>query len=155
MVLLPSLNLHHCQHCTGIVALVAPALLSLFHSLISLPSRCVGIITNVAPALLPPLSWRVCTVALVSSPLPHWHCCPGCAGISTLIAQASLPLLCLCRAVDSQASLPVLSWHVLSRRRCGRPRRRQLQHQRNKGNNASMTRAAMPANKPMMPEQRG
>ncbi len=39
-------------------------------------------------------------------------------------------------------SLPLLSWHVLSRGWCGRPRCRQRQHQCNKGNNAGTTRVA-------------
>ncbi len=143
MALLPLLRWRHrrlhghcCPYCTCIVILIV---------LTSLPSCPMGIIIVIAPVLLPLLTWRVCAVALVLLPLSRWCCCPWCAGIITLIMQASLPSLCLHCAVDLQASLPLLSWHVLSRRRHGRPRRRQRQHQRNKVNNASMTRAATPA----------
>jgi hypothetical protein len=123
-----------CYHC--IVVLIA---------LTSLPSCCIGVITIIAPVLLPPSTWHVCAVALVSSPLSHWQCCPQCAGIIALIAQASLPLLCLYCAVNLQASSPLLSWHVLSHGRHGRLRRRQRQHQHNKVHHASATRVAMPA----------
>jgi hypothetical protein len=133
---LPILPRHCCPCCTGVVVLIV---------LTSLPSRCMVVVTIDALALLLPLSWRVCAIALVLSPLSCWHCCPWCTGISALVMQESLPLLCLHCAVDSQASLPKLSWHVLSCRQCGRPGCRQRQHQRNKGNNTSTTRAAMPA----------
>ncbi len=127
--------LHHpCYHC--IVVLIA---------LTSLPSCCIGVITIIAPVLLPPLTWHVCAVALVLAPLSHWHCCPWCAGIIALIAQASLPLLCLHCAVNLQASSPLLSWHVLSHGRHGRLQCRQWQHQRNKVDHPSATRAVMPA----------
>jgi hypothetical protein len=95
--------------------------------------------------LSPPSTWHVCAVVLVLSPLSHWHCCPQCAGIIALIAQASLPLLCLHCAVNLQAPSPLLSWHVLNHGRHGRLRCRQWQHQRNKGDDASATRAATPA----------
>ncbi len=90
----------------GIVVSIAQA---------SLPSHQMGIITIDAPALLPLSSWYVCTIALVSLPLSCWDSCPWCTGISALVTQASLPLLCLHCAVDLQASLPSLSWPVLSR----------------------------------------
>ncbi len=145
MMSLPSLHWCHCQHCTGIVALVAPVLLSLLRWP-SVPSHCMGIVTIVSPALLPPSSLHECAIALVSSPLSRWCCCPWSTGISTLVALASLPLLCLHCTVDLQASLPSLSWHVLSfYGQRGKPHRRQWQHQHNKGNDASTTRAATPA----------
>jgi hypothetical protein len=123
-----------CYHC--IVVLI---------TLTSLPLCCIGIIIVIAPVLLPPSTWHVWAVALVSSPLSHWHCCPWCTGIIALNAQASLPLLCLHCAVNLQASSLLLSWHVLSHGQHGRLRRRQRQHQRNKVDHASTTRAAMPA----------
>jgi hypothetical protein len=69
-----------CPCCTCIVVLIV---------LTSLPSHRMG--TIVAPALLPPLSWHVCAIALVLLPLSRWCCHPWCTGISTLVAQASLP----------------------------------------------------------------
>ncbi len=160
MALLPLSMRRHLCHChTGIVALIALALFPTLHgcccpcctgvviliALTSSPSLCMGVITVVAPALLPPSSWRVCTVALVLLPLSHLRCHHWYAGISALVAQASLPLLCFHHSVNSQASLPLLSWHVLSHGQCGRTRCRQHQHQRNKGNGASMTRASLSA----------
>jgi hypothetical protein len=138
IALAPLSTLHKrcCPCCAGVVVLIA---------LTSFPSHCMGVVTVIAPALLPPSSWRICTVPLVLFPLSCWGCCPQYAGISTHVVQASLPLLCFCCAVDSQASLPLLSWHVLSRGQDGRSRRRQRQHQCNKGNGTSTTRAAMPA----------
>jgi hypothetical protein len=159
MALSPSLMCRRFCHChNGIIALVALVPLSTLHrhchpcctsvviliALTSLPSRCMGIVTVVAPALSALSVWHVCVIAPVSLPLSHWHCCPWCTGISALVAQASLPLLCLHHAVDSQTSLLSLSW-LPSRGQGGRPHRRQLQHQRNKGNNTSITRAAIPA----------
>jgi hypothetical protein len=146
MALLPSLCWGHHQYCVGVVTLVAPRCCPYCTDLFTLTSHghcqrlCTGV---VAPVKLT----CVCTLALLSLPLSRWHCCPWCTGISALVMQASLPLLCLCRAVDLQASLPLLSWHVLrlSRGQHQSPRRRQRQHQRNKGNDASTTRAAMPA----------
>ncbi len=132
----PTLHGHCCLCCTGVVILIA---------LTSLLSHCMGIVTIVAPVLLPQLSCCVCTIALVLLPLSRWHCCPWCADIITLIAQASLPLLCLHCAVDLQVPSPSLSWHLLSRGQHGGPHRRKQQHQPNKGNNASTTRAVMPA----------
>jgi hypothetical protein len=129
MVLSPSLMCRSYCHChNGVIAFVALAPLPTFHGhccpccasvvilivLTSLPSHCMVVVTVAAPALLPPLSWRFCTIALVLLPLSHWHCCPWCAGISALVMQASLSLLCLRCAVDLQVSLPLLSWHVLS-----------------------------------------
>jgi hypothetical protein len=147
------LYLWHCYPgCAGAIAKIARALyrpccpcVVVLIALTSLPSCCIGVITIITPVLLPLSTWHVCAVVLVSLPLSHWHCRPRCAGIIALIAQASLPLLCLHCAVDLQASSPLLSWHVLTHRRHGRLRRRQRQHQRNKVNNASATRAAMPA----------
>jgi hypothetical protein len=160
MALLPfSMHRHPCHCHNGIVALIALALLPTLHrcccpcctgvvvliALTSSPSHCMGVITIVAPTLLPPSSWRVCTIALVLLPLSHWCCHHWYTSISALVAQASLPLLCFRHADNSQASLALLSWHVLSHGQCGRTRRRQHQHQCNKGNGASMTRAALSA----------
>ncbi len=100
LVPLPRLHGHCCPHCTGVIVLIA---------LTFLPSHCMGVVTVIAPVLLPPLTWCVCAVALVSLPLSHWHCCPWCADIIPLVAQASLPLLCLHCAVDLQVSSPLLS----------------------------------------------
>ncbi len=159
MMLLPSLMRRHLCHChNGIVVLIALAPLSTLHrscppcctgiivliALTSFPSHCMGVATIITPALLHPSSWCVCAVVLVLLHWLYWHCFPWCTGISTLVAQASLPLLCLHPGVNFQATLPLLSWHVLSRGRRGRPRRRQRQHQRNKSNYASTTRAATP-----------
>jgi hypothetical protein len=130
MAPLSTLHGRCCPCCPGVVVLIA---------LTSLPSRCMGVVTVVELALLPPSSWRVCAVALVLLHLSPWHCCSWCIGISPLVVQASWPLLCLRHAVNLQASLPSLSWHVLSRRRRGRPRCRQQQHKHNKGNNTSRT----------------
>ncbi len=137
IALAPSPRLHRCccPCCSGVVVLIA---------LTSLLSRCMGVVTIIALVLLPLSTWRVCTVALVLLPLSRWHCCPWCTGIIALVAQASLPSLCLHR-VDLQASLPLLRWHILSRGQHGRPCRRQRQHQCNKVNNASTLRAAPPA----------
>ncbi len=154
-----SMRRHLCCCHDGIITLLALVLLPTLHRLChprfagivvlilltSLLSRCMGVVTIIAPVLLPPLTWCVCAIALVSLPLSRWHCCPLCTGIVALVVQASLPLMCLHQAVNLQVSLPLLSWHVLSRGWHGRPRRQQWQHQRNKVNNASMTRAAMPA----------
>ncbi len=109
IVLVPLATLHRCccPYCAGIVVLIA---------LTSLPSLCMGVVTVITPALLPPSKWHVCAIALVSSPLSCWSCHPWCTGISALVMQASLHLLCLYHAVDSQASSPLLSWHVLSHR---------------------------------------
>jgi hypothetical protein len=136
LVLLPTLHGHCCPCYTSIAVLI---------ELTSLPSHCMGAVTGVALALLPLLSWHVCAVALVSLPLSCWPCCPCCTGISAFVPQASLPLLYLCCAVDLQVSLPLLSWHVLSRGHHGRPCRRQQQHRCNMGNNASTIRVATPA----------
>ncbi len=129
MALLPSSMHRHLCHChNGVVALVALAPLPILHgrccpccggiifliALTYLPSQCMGVVTAITPALLPPLSWCVCVIAQVSLPFSCWHCCPWCAGISTLVTQASLPLMCLHCAVDLQASSPLMSWHVLS-----------------------------------------
>jgi hypothetical protein len=135
-------RLCHCHH--GVVALVVLAPLPILHrcccpcctgavviiALTSLPSRCMAVVTVVAPVLLPPLSWHVYAVVLVLLPLSRWCCYPWCAGISALVMQASLPSLCLHCSVDLQASSPLLSWHVLSCKWLGGPRRRQWQHQR-------------------------
>ncbi len=60
----------HCQHCTSIVALVVPALLSL-------------------------LRWPLCPhVAWASSPLLHRHCCPRWAGVFAPLHWCH----CLCHA---------------------------------------------------------
>ncbi len=139
-------------YCAGAIANIAQALFlflhrrchpycpDLFH--LTLHGHCHPCCT----VLLPPLSWHVCAIALVLLPLSRWHCCPWYTGISVLVVQASLPLLSFLRAVNSQqASLPSLSWHVLSRGQRGRPCRRQRQHQRNKGNGTSTARAVMPA----------
>jgi hypothetical protein len=138
IALAPLPTLHRRCHpcCAGIVVLIALTSSSLY---------CMGAVTVVAPVLLPPLSWRVCTIALVPLSLSCWWCHSWYTGISTLVAQALSPLLCFCHAVNLQASLPLLSWHVLSRRQRGRPCRRQRQHKRNKGNSTSTTRAARPA----------
>ncbi len=140
-----------CLHCTGTIANIARVLLPLMHWRhwpyctdlfpLTLHGRCHRCSTGIVV----PSSWRVCTVALELLPLLHWHCHPWYTGISTLVAQTFLPLLCFCYAVDSQASLPLLSWHVLSRGQCGRPHQRQRQHRRKKGNNTSTTREATPA----------
>jgi hypothetical protein len=158
---------HHCQ-CTSVFAVVTMASLSLLRwchcrdctGIVSplLPLHCSPYRTDLFALMLhwrhhrhytgvvaPPSTWHVCAVALVLSPLSHWHCCPCCTGIIALIAQASLPLLCLHCAVNLQASSPLLSWHVLSHGRHGRLRCRQRQHQRNKVDDTSATRAAMPA----------
>ncbi len=103
---LPTLHRYYCPCCASILFLIA---------LTDLTSCHMGVVTIIAPVLLPPLSWCVCAIALVSLPLSHWHCCLWCTGISTLVMQTSLPLLCLRCAVDLQPSLPLLSWHVLSR----------------------------------------
>jgi hypothetical protein len=144
MASLPLLHWLHGQDCTGVVLPLLPLRCSPYCADLFALS-CIGVITVITPVLLPPLTWHVCTVALVLLPLSHWHCCPQCAGIIALIAQASLPLLWLHCAVNLQASSPLLSWHVLSHGQHGRLRRRQRQHQRNKVDNASATRAAMPA----------
>ncbi len=150
---------HLCCYHDGIIALIVPALLPTLHrwccacctsmivliALTSLPSHCMGVVTVIAPAFLSPLSWHFCSVALVSLPLSCWFCYPWCAGISALIVKVSLPLLCFHCAVDSQVSLLLLSWHLLSHGPLGEPRRRQLQHQRNKSNDTNLTRVAMPA----------
>jgi hypothetical protein len=150
-------RLCHCHN--GILALVALAPLPILQehchpccicvvvliALTPLPSRCMGIITVIALVLLPPSTWCVCAVALVSLPLSCWHCHPQYAGIIAFVMQASLPLLCLHCAVDLQVSLPSLSWHVLSCGRHGRPCQRQRQHQCNNVNNSSTTRVATPA----------
>ncbi len=133
---LPTLHGNCCPCCASVIVLI---------ELTFLPSRCMGVVTVFAPVLLPPSSWRFCVVALVLSPLSCWCLHPLCTGISSHVAQASLPLLYLCRVVDLQESLPLLSWHVLSRGQRGRPHRRQRQHQRNKGNYASTTRVSMTA----------
>jgi hypothetical protein len=139
IALAPLPRLH--GHC---IALVSPCIVVLI-ALTSLLSFHIGIITIIALVLLPLSTWHVCAVAQVWSPLSHWHCCPRCAGIIALITQASLPVLCLRCAVNLQVSSPLLSWHVLSHGQHDRLRRRQRQHQRNKVNNASATRAATPA----------
>ncbi len=143
MVLLPSL--------AGSIANIAWTLIPLLHwrcypyhaDLFALTfhechhCRCTNIVAPIELACL-----RLCAgvVALLC-----WRCHPWSANISTLVVQASLLLLCLLCADDSQASSPSLSWHVLSREQRGRPRCRQWQHQHNKGNNAITTRAATPA----------
>jgi hypothetical protein len=108
LALAPLPTLHrHCDPC--FTRIVAPNVQT-FSSL-----HCMGTITIIAAALLSPSSWHVCPVALVYLPLSRWSCCPWCTGISALITQALLPLLCFRHAVNLQASLPSLSWHVLSR----------------------------------------
>jgi hypothetical protein len=175
MASLPSLMCRRlCHGHNGIVALIALAPLPTLHGcccpcnagivvlflVTSLPSRCMGVVSVIAPALLPPLSWRVCTIALVLLPLSRWHCYPWCAGIIALIMQASLPLLCLHRAVDSQASsLPLLSWHLqamnkivdhavdngnTSTTRATMPKHQERQHQHNEGHDGSTKRVTMP-----------
>ncbi len=164
MALLSSLvRRHPCWHCNGVVALIAMALLLLMcrrlccHCNGDCRSCCNDVSTIVKLAWSS--SWCCCpcnneVVAVINahasllssrSPLSCWCCCPQYASISVLVARASLPLLCFCFADNSQASSPLLSWHILSRQQRGRPRRRQRQHQRNKGNNASTTWASMPA----------
>jgi hypothetical protein len=159
MTLLPSSMRRHCCHCHDGIAIIVLAPLPTLHgcccpccagnviliALTSSPSCCMGVVTVVALALLPPSSWLVCAIALVLLPLSCWRCCPWYAGISTLVAQASLPLLCFSCAVNSQASSPSLSRHVLKCGQHGRPRYRQRQHQCNKGNNTSTTSATTPA----------
>ncbi len=140
------LSQSHCQDCTGVVSPLLPLRCSPYRAdLFALMSYWRH--TVITPVLLPPppSTVHVCAVALVSSSLSHWHCCPWCAGIFVLIAQASLPLLCLHCAVNLQVSSPLLSWHVLNHGWHGRLRCRQQQHQRNKVDNASATRAATPA----------
>ncbi len=113
MASLPLLRWHHCQDCTGIVSPLLPLRCSPNRSdLFALMSHwrhhhhCTGAVA--------PFNLAYCAVAVVSLPLSHWHCCPWCAGIIALIAQASLPLLCLHCAVNLQASSPLLRGHVLS-----------------------------------------
>ncbi len=77
---LPTLHGHYCPCCTSVVVLIV---------LTSSPSRCMGVITIIAHDLLPPSSWCVCTVALMSLLLSHWYCSPWYTGISTLVSQAS------------------------------------------------------------------
>jgi hypothetical protein len=67
LVPLPTLHGRCCTCCTSIVIFIVLTLL---------PSCCMGDVTIVAPALLPPSSWRVCAVELVSLPLSGWCCCP-------------------------------------------------------------------------------
>jgi hypothetical protein len=144
MASLSSLCWRHCQDCTGIVSPLLPLRCSpycadLFALMLHwrLHRHYTGVVAPVN------LVYLCCCASVL--PLSHWHCCPWCAGFITLIAQASLPLLCLHCAVNFQASSPWLSWHVLSHGRHGRLCRRQRQHQRNKVEDASTTRAAMPA----------
>ncbi len=99
--------------------------------------HCTGVVAPVNLACL-----RCCASVFALATL---NFCPRCTGIIALIAQASLPLFCLHCAVNLQASSPLLSWHVLSHGRHGRLLGRQRQHQRNKVDNASTTRVAMPA----------
>ncbi len=110
-----------------------------------LPSHRMGIVTIIAPVLLPLLTWHVCAVALVLSPLSRWHCHPWCAGIIALIQAGLFALVVLTSCSWFAAFLPLLSWHVLSHRQHGRPCCRQCQHQPNKVNNASTTSMATPA----------
>ena len=87
---LPTLHRHCCPCCAGIVVPIA---------LTSFPSCYMGVITVIVSALMPLSSWHVSTVALVPLLLSCWSYCPQCAGISAHITQASLPSLCLHRAV--------------------------------------------------------
>ncbi len=103
---LPRLHERCCPHCTCVIVLIA---------LTSLPSHLMGVVTVIAPMLLPQLTWCFCAIALVSLPLSRCRCCPWCSDIIALVTQVSLLLLCLHCAVDLQASLPSLSWHILSR----------------------------------------
>ncbi len=146
------LSWRHCRPCcAGAIANIAWALLPLlrrrhcpYHpDLFALTlhwrrhRHCNGIVSPVKLTCLRGCAGVVALDTLLLSPLVHC--------ISTLVAQAPLPLLCLYCAVDLQASLPLLNWHVLSCGRRGRPRLRLQQHQRNKGKNISTTRVAMPA----------
>jgi hypothetical protein len=77
----------HCHPCcASTIANIARALSHLLHGIVilivltSLPSHCIGIVTVVALVLMPPLSWRICAVALVLLPLSllllplvRWH----------------------------------------------------------------------------------
>jgi hypothetical protein len=144
MASLPLLRWCHCQDCTGVVSPL-------------LPLRCSPYCTDLFALMLHRRHHRHCTGGVAPINLACLRCCASVVALVTLaslpsvrwhyylIAQASLPLLCLHCAVNLQASSPLLSWHVLSHGRHGRLRRRQRQHQRNKVNNASTTRVAMPA----------
>ncbi len=90
LVPLPTLHSRCCPCCAGIVVPIA---------LTSFPSCYMGVITVIVSELLPLSSWRVSTIALVPLLLSCWSYCPQCAGISAHIMQASLPSLCLHRAV--------------------------------------------------------
>jgi hypothetical protein len=107
--LLPLLvHRHLCRCHNNIVALVALVPLPIFHgccqpfctsnlvliAMTSLPSRHMCVINVVAPALLPPLSWRICAVMLVTLALSCWCHCPCHAGIVALGALALAPMSC-------------------------------------------------------------
>ncbi len=86
----------------------------------------------------------------ISIPLITHHVIQKCEAISSyLFNKQPFTSFVGCRKImcsqTTDRSRYIMAWHVLSRRGCDRPSHRQWQHQRNKGNNASMTRAAMPA----------
>jgi hypothetical protein len=159
MVLLLSSMCRRLYRCyNGLVAFIALASLPTLHGR-CLPC-CASVIVFIVLTSSPHIAWalllllhqRCCPIKLACLrccvgvvPLSHGCCHPWYTGISTLVTQASLPLLCFCCAVDSQASSPLLSWHVLSHGQRGRPHQRQQQHQGKKGNNTSTLREAIPA----------
>jgi hypothetical protein len=136
IALLPSMRRHLC-HCRngncyscqdGVFAVIdarclCPCLAGVF-ALITCCWACV--VSLIVMALLLLMHRHLPLLQLQLLPSWQWRrSFPWCADIITLVTQASLPSLCLCCAVNLQASLPLLSWCVLSRGWHGSSCRRQ------------------------------
>ncbi len=133
--------LHWCQcsHLTGLFAVVAMGLLPLLSR--CLHCCCTGIVVLVAfallvvvLALLPLLHWHCDIIVLASSPTSlRWHCC-HCFDGAIAVVQVSLPLLhchccCHCAGIVAVVALalspsmrllflPLLHWRCLSHCAC-------------------------------------
>ncbi len=95
MALLPSSSCPHCLHPNDIVVIIDVVVFVACHQ--------AGIVTIDAQAYLPLLQWQL----LLSS---QWHCCCcQCAGVSTVVELALLPLLLILKL----ALLQLLQWPCL------------------------------------------